>query len=109
MESRRTIAERWEADEQSRVEPFLERRHRVMDQPAALADVEPHVIALGRDAVDVARGDADKPAQVRRPEFLEIAWRLAIGGAEAGPRWARKVRARSSARSSRVESTGFMR
>jgi len=43
-----------------------------VDQPAPAADVEPHVIALGRDPVDVAGGYADEAGEVRRPEFLEM-------------------------------------
>ena len=43
----------------------------MVDQPAARADVEPHIIALGRDPVDVARGDPHQARAVRRPEFLE--------------------------------------
>jgi len=45
-------------DEQVWIQSFLKRSHRMMDQPAAPADVEAHVVALGRDAVDVAGGDA---------------------------------------------------
>ena len=43
----------------------------MMDQPAAAADVEPHIIALGRHPVDVAGGDAHQAGEVRRPEFVE--------------------------------------
>ncbi len=60
-----------EPHEQFGVEPFLERVHRMMDQPAAPADVEAHVVALGRHPIDVARRDPDQAGQVGGPEFLE--------------------------------------
>ena len=57
--------------EQFRIEPFLQRRHRMMDQPAAPPDVEAHIIAFGRHPVDVARGDSDQAGEIRRPEFVK--------------------------------------
>ena len=33
--------------------------------------MKPHIVALGRHAVDVARRDSHQPRQVRRPEFVE--------------------------------------
>src|ERR1044071_1269809 len=44
----------------------------MVDKPAPAADVQPHVIAFRRDAVDVAGGDAHKPAEVRRPKLLQV-------------------------------------
>ena len=43
----------------------------MVDQPAAPGDVEPHIVALGGDPVDIARGDAHQPGQVGRPELVE--------------------------------------
>ena len=60
-----------EADEQVRVQPLLQRGHRMVDEPAALPDMEPHIIAFGRHAVDVARGNSHQPRQIGCPEFLE--------------------------------------
>ena len=60
-----------EADEQLGVQSFLQRGHRMVDQPAAAADVEAHVVALRRHAVDVARGDPDQARQVGRREFFQ--------------------------------------
>ena len=60
-----------EPDEQLGVEPFLERRHRMVDEPAAAPDVEPHVIALGRHPVDILGRDPHQSRQVGSPEFLE--------------------------------------
>ncbi len=50
-----------EPHEYIRIQPFFKRGHAVVDQPAATPDVEPHVITLGRDPVDVARRDPDQP------------------------------------------------
>ena len=41
-----------QAHEQLGIETFLERRHGMMDEPAAAPDVEPHIVALGADPVD---------------------------------------------------------
>src|SRR5947209_4236411 len=46
-----------DANEQRRIEILLELGDRAVDQPGAGADMEPHIIALGGDAVDVRSRD----------------------------------------------------
>ena len=96
-------------DEQLGVEPFLERGHRMVDQPAAAADVQPHVIALGRHPVDVAGGDPHQAGQVRRPEFLEPL-RVLAGARPGSVAVLRDRRGRGRARAAAaLGSTGFIR
>src|SRR4051794_6633989 len=43
----------------------------MMDEPTAATDVKTHIIALGRNPIDILSGDAHQTRQVRSPEFLE--------------------------------------
>ena len=58
-------------DKEMRVQALFERGHRMMDKPAAPADVKPHIIALRGHAVDIACGNAHQPGEVGSPEFLQ--------------------------------------
>ena len=60
-----------ETNEKFWIEAVFERGHRMMDQPASAADMQSHIVALRRHAVDIARGDPDQASQVRRPEFVQ--------------------------------------
>src|SRR5207253_1850802 len=61
-----------EADEEGGVELVFELADRVVDQPAPPAHMEPHIVALGADPVDLGGGKADQAARLRHPEFLEM-------------------------------------
>jgi two-component system, LytTR family, response regulator AlgR len=42
----------------------------MVDQPAAASDVEPHVVALGRHAVDIPRSDPHQTGEIGRRSWL---------------------------------------
>src|SRR3546814_83965 len=58
-----------DADEAIGVQPRLQRLDRLMDQPAARADMQAHIVALGLDQVDLRGVDAQHLAPVLDPEF----------------------------------------
>ena len=65
-----------QADEQVGIESGLKPAHRLEQQIAArrcrpLADVQPHVIALGIDPVDIGDGDAEQLGAMRHPELTD--------------------------------------
>ena len=66
------------------IEILLELGDGAVDQPAARADMEPHIVALGGDPLDVRGGDPDQAAMVRHPEFLDM-------GRRPAPRRARRA------------------
>src|SRR3546814_10362440 len=49
----------------------FQRFDRLVDQPAAAADVQAHIVALGLDQIDLARVDAQHLAAVLDPEFVD--------------------------------------
>ncbi len=79
----------------------------MVNEPAAAADVEAHIVALGRHAVDVLGGDPHQARQVRSPEFFEPLRGLAgcrLAGCGAGDRRGRG-RARAEAGPARPASS----
>src|SRR5690606_36544895 len=53
------------------VHPRLERLDRLVNEPAAGADIKPHIVALGLNEVDLVRVDAQHLAAILDPEFAD--------------------------------------
>src|SRR3954471_8563287 len=73
------------ADEGARVEPRLHRRHRIAHEVALTARVNPHVVAVGADPVDVH--DIDEHDAIPITHDYATAWCGCRGGRGVGAGW----------------------
>src|SRR3546814_12952011 len=64
-----------DANEQGWVQLLLQLGDRPIDQPAALSHVEPLIVALRGDPVDIAGGDPDQAVMFGTPELLDLSRR----------------------------------